>query len=221
MGNSINAGAEGVGFFRGITGIAADCACKARRALFCMALALALAAAAGIAGAAPIVDISENDNLPAYNYSGDLTRATWFIIVKNNSDIEPPGNPYDEDITQVQLYNLYSFKQPALNNLPSHWTGLATQGTATGFWDITISCNNPLDYIGSGMDKLFSVDTFRPSTSVAIIVGDRYGQGQLQGWGLQPASPGDVFQSPTGVTPEPATLALVALGGALLRFRRR
>jgi hypothetical protein len=220
MGNSINAGAGSVGFFRGITGIAADCACRARRALFCVALALALVAAAGIAGAAPIVDISENDNLPAYNNPADLTKATWDFTVWNNSNTEPQGNPYNENITQVQLYDLFSSAQPTFGSLSS-WSGTVSNGSSSNLWNITLSTGDNAQYIQPGDSRDFEVNTFRPSTSVAIIVGDRYGQGRLEGAGLAPVLPGDVFQGPTGVTPEPATLALVALGGVLLRFRRR
>jgi hypothetical protein len=221
MGNSINAGAGSVGFFRGITGIAADCACRARRALFCVALALALVAAAGIAGAAPIVDISENDNLPAYNNPADLTKATWDFNVQNNSNTEPQANPYNKNIEQVQLYDLFSSAQPTLGNLPAFWSGAVSAGTDNDLWNIVLSASKPSAYINPGSNKNFQVNTFRPSTSVDIIVGDRYGQGALATIGWQPVSPGDVFQGPTGVTPEPATLALVALGGVLLRFRRR
>jgi hypothetical protein len=178
------------------------------------------------ASAGPIVDINENDNVPVY--AG--TKATWDITVYNNSDTEPVGTPYNRDLSEVKLYDLFSLAQPTFGSLPSTWSGVSSAGSGPDLWNIQLSTSFSPAYIAPGDNKDFQIETYRDAELTEIVVGTLYGQGGLESAGLAPALPGDDWQGPVGLesdaekpVPEPGTGALLILGAAraLLKNKRR
>jgi hypothetical protein len=190
--------------------------------------AAAMALSPAPASAVPIVDIYENDNLPVYVG----TIAKWDITVVNNSHVEPAGNPYNRDLSEVKLYDLFSLAQPTFGSLPSTWSGVSSAGSGPDLWNIQLSTSFSPAYIAPGDNKDFQIETYRDAELTEIVVGTLYGQGGLEVWGWQPALPGDDWQGPVGlyqeitdpaVVPEPGTVALWTLGtlSYLLKGKRR
>jgi hypothetical protein len=188
--------------------------------------AAAMALSPAPASAVPIVDIYENDNLPVYVG----TIAKWDITVVNNSHVEPAGNPYKDDISEVKLYDLFSLAQPTFGSLPDDWDGYSTPGSEANRWNIQILTSDDAAYIGPGASKDFQIETYRDAELTEIVVGTLYGQGGLESAGLAPPLPGDDWQGPVGLesdaekpVPEPGTGALLILGAAraLLKNKRR
>jgi hypothetical protein len=190
--------------------------------------AAAMALSPAPASAVPIVDIYENDNLPVYVG----TIAKWDITVVNNSHVEPVGNPYYNNLSEVKLYDLFSLAQPTFGSLPDDWDGYSTPGSEANRWNIQILTSDDAAYIAPGDNKDFQIETYRDAELTEIVVGTLYGQGGLEVWGWQPALPGDDWQGPVGlyqeitdpaVVPEPGTVALWTLGtlSYLLKGKRR
>jgi hypothetical protein len=147
----------------------------------------------------PIVDIQENDGVPVV--VGNERR--WEFNVTNNSDVEPQGTPYNKDITEIALRDMYSSASPTANNLPGGWSLSVLAGSTTDLWNVRIVCSQPLLYIKPGNTKTFGIATHIPSTNHTLVSGTCYGQGGLDTIGYQPPDPGDGFIGPTGVLPPP------------------
>lgn len=152
--------------------------------LFGLAVAVALTARAE-----PVVDIWENDGVPFE--SGQ--QLVWNYFVGNNSDTQPPDNPYNENISQVFLYDVFSMNQPELS-CPTHWSGEATDDDGDLLWQIVFSTTKAP--ILAGDEKPFVVATYRPDGETPVVAGVRYGQVDFQTVFAQPPAPGDDFIGP-------------------------
>ncbi len=144
------------------------------------------------------------------------TNITWSIDIRNNSDILPEGGPWNEDITNARLLNLYSSSQPTMGSLPLDWLGTVTTNAANSY-NINFECIDSWEYLPPGQKKKFGIRTYIPTTNHVLIVGESTnavpgpeelrGQGRFQGWGYQPRDPseptnpdkgGDAFMGPVG-----------------------
>lgn len=145
------------------------------------------------------VDIFENDGILLVD-TLDPTKLIANYVVWNRSNVEPPGNPYNKKITQVQLYDLSSVATPTKGTFPAGWQmTMPTAGSGPNLWNVMFYATSSLYYLNPGAQKIFPVFTYRPASLPDIVVGTRYGQGRLEVEGWQPPLPGDDFLGPLGI----------------------
>ena len=148
------------------------------------------------ANADPVVDIVENDGQP--DIRPDPTELLWKCRVFNNSDTEPPDNPWNEYLWEVRFYDLFSTQLPSVVHSPPLWEAPVTPGGGQDLWDVVITGPLELFPIRPGLNADFWIVTYRPETLPAVLVGTCYGQGHFpSGWA--PPDPGDHFLGPVGL----------------------
>ncbi len=107
-----------------------------RTAVYAGMVLAALAMAPKAKGA--IVDITENDGLPALNsVTNNMDRLAWDYNIQNNALTNANWN---ENLTQAKLFDIYSVSAPTALQLAPEWS-MSTLQTSPNYWDITLSAN--------------------------------------------------------------------------------
>ncbi len=123
---------------------------------------------AGGANAGALVDVFEDDGLPTVLPS-DPDLLLWNYTFRNNTDTEPPSDPYQVNAERAAVNRLYSTAQPFLASTAHGWDGGFTRTPGEeDLWNWTVFPSDPEYEIPPGGEVTFTIGTYRSAGSPIV-----------------------------------------------------